>query len=303
MITVILTLIAKHVAGVTFDPHHHHHHHMHSNSITSLSITPTLVARDATEDSMPTLSTGEPTLSITHIPVSNNPYVYVSNLPSNLVFIVIGAIFGAILLSIILYRITTHFKYNRQAMNEKETYYTNLNEILNYKSPYSRNSSILDLNNNTDLSTSSTSSNQGRSYRDSILGNNKPIMKKTPSTSRNSMFISPTMDFKTFELPLYQKQHNASSASLILRYNNNNNNNNNNTDSSTIVSTAFDEKSRITTTTVADGNESSINGSTINGSFLDGGKLAPPKRVVRAPSLYLEDLLNDKSKEDKEEGV
>ena len=93
---------------------------------------------------MPTLSTGEPTLSITHIPVLKNPYIYSSNLPSNLVFIVIGAILGAILLLIILYRITAHFKYNRKAMNEKETYYTNLTEILNQKgAPYSRNSSIL----------------------------------------------------------------------------------------------------------------------------------------------------------------
>ena len=293
MITAILLLIAKQVTGVKL-----HHHHKHASSITTLSITPTLVARDATEDAMPTLSTGEPTLSITHIPVLKNPYIYSSNLPSNLVFIVIGAILGAILLLIILYRITAHFKYNRQAMNEKETYYTNLTEILNQKgAPYSRNSSILDLsnsnNNTTDLSSSSTSSNQGRSYRDSVLGNNKPMMTNKPS--RNSMFISPTMDLKTFELPLYQKQHSTSLASLILRYNN---------DSSTIVSTAFDEKSRITTTsTTVDGNESSINGSTINGSYLENGKLAPPppKRVVRAPSLYLEDLLNDKSKDDKEE--
>ena len=64
MITAILLLIAKHVTGVKS-----HHHHKHASSITTLSITPTLVARDATEDAMPTLSTGEPTLSITHIPV------------------------------------------------------------------------------------------------------------------------------------------------------------------------------------------------------------------------------------------
>ena len=42
-----------------------------------------------------------------------------------------------------------------------------------------------------------------------------------------------TMDLKTFELPLYQKQHSTSLTSLILRYNN---------DSSTIVSTALMRK-------------------------------------------------------------
>lgn len=68
MITAILLLIAKQVTGVKL-----HHHHKHASSITTLSITPTLVARDATEDAMPTLSTGEPTLSITHIPVLKTP--------------------------------------------------------------------------------------------------------------------------------------------------------------------------------------------------------------------------------------
>ena len=120
-------------------------------------------------------------------------------------------------------------------MNEKNLLYQLNRNIESKGAPYSRNSSILDLsnsnNNTTDLSSSSTSSNQGRSYRDSVLGNNKPMMTNKPS--RNSMFISPTMDLKTFELPLYQKQHSTSLTSLILRYNN---------DSSTIVSTALMRK-------------------------------------------------------------
>ncbi|RCK57635.1 hypothetical protein Cantr_06960 [Candida viswanathii] len=259
--------------------------------------TPTLLhprdndnGNDNVSADLPTLSTTSvPSLSITHIPTQNNPYVNVSSLPTNLVFIIVGAILGAIFVLIVTYRIVTHVRSGRQAHREKETYYSNLDDVLNaqglvYGYAYSRTSSALDLNSVSGGSPTSSSSNQGRSYR------------------ITSMFISPTMDLKNFDLPLYRKQHSSSLASLLMKYHDNGS------------STFFDEKSRTifdvndslvnsaVSTVNGVGSGSTVNGSTVNGSTVNGSSIVdtkysmPQKSPLRAPSLVLDDLLNEEMK-------
>ncbi|EMG45752.1 putative membrane protein [Candida maltosa Xu316] len=259
-----------------------HHHHKHAPTPTI-----TIFARDDTATEMPTLSTSEePTATITHIPQSHNPFINVPTLPTNLIFIIVAAILGALLLVIMVVRTVNYFKYSKKAHNEKETYYANLTDVLNHPHhAQSRNSSVLDLS-----SSSTTSSGHGRSYRNTVLGNNTNTNNNKDNQKRTSMFISPTMDLKGFSLPLYSTQHNSSSASLLLRYANQN------SDSSTMASTAYDDKSKFT----LDG--SSINGSTISGSTTNDGKYVPSKAPMRPPSVFLEALLNEDLDDVKEEG-
>ena len=262
----------------------YHKHHKHDRITSMIQSTPTLVRRaDSDSTGLPTLSTTvATTTSITHIPQLNNPYVNVPNLPTNLVFIIVGVILGAIFLLIITYRLVSYIKSGRRAHREKETYYSNLDEVLNTPYSYSRNSSALDLN------SSSSSSNQGRSYRDNVLGNKATTTSNNMKNNnvRRSMFISPTMDLKNFDLPLYRNQHNGSLASLLLKIHNGDNS-----------STFFNEKSPtlfdVNTTSAAG---STINDSSINGSIMDSKYSVPPKSPLRAPSMVLEDLLNEEMK-------
>lgn len=295
MVIIFMCLINT-VMGTAYH-HHHHQHHKDYITISTMieAIPPTLVARDVTssDDYLPTLSTTSTTSSysttiITNIPQLNNPYINVSNLPTNLIFIVVGIILGSMFILMTLYRIITYIKYSRQAHREKETYYSNLDEIINNPySSYSRNSSLLDLKLTNSSPPTSSSSTQGRSYRDNILGNtNNTGNIKNNNGNRGSMFISPTMDLKSFDLPLYQTQHNTSLASLLMKCINNNNNDN---------SIIFDEKNgRIIN---FERNDSSITGSTLNSSILDTKYSSlPQKNPIRAPSMVLEDILNEEIK-------
>lgn len=230
-----------------------HAHHMHRASHTPDGATQVTKGPQTTSVTvvkradMPSLSESETKSYSYSLAIPNaiktsssrkDPYIYRSNLPENLVFIVVGAIIGFILLSFLGYRITAYILSNQRAKTDREVY-TNFghnsgsgfafgsessNSSMLEKSSLgsvsslhmlSRHNSLLQLQHDTDTSTLSNSQ-QGRSYRNAISDN---------KSNRGSMFISPVLELMNtksnsqLELPLYHKNasqtFNSSLASLI----------------------------------------------------------------------------------------
>lgn len=214
-----------------------HAHHMHRASVTSsgsIQVTggPQTTSMTAIKrDDMPTISESETksysySLAIPNVSKTSSsrkdPYIYRSSLPENLVFIVVGAIIGFILLCLIGYRIAAYVLSNKRAKMDREVYYNSgyshgsvfgsesSNSSMLEKSSLgsvsslhmlSRHNSLLQLQNDTDNSTLSNSQ-QGRSYRNAVSDD---------KSNRGSMFVSPVLELMNsrsnsqLELPLYHK--------------------------------------------------------------------------------------------------
>ncbi|KAI5962998.1 uncharacterized protein KGF55_002790 [Candida pseudojiufengensis] len=235
--------------------HLHHHHH---DIATPTTIIASFTKRDDASSDMPSLPklSSAPSLSITAIPKNQfNPYTNVPNLPSNLVFIIVGCILASILIGVVLYRIITHYIYSSKAQYEKEIYYSNNVTDLstNYSFPIrSRATSFVD---------SSSTSSQGKSLQNHLLSDKQQF--------RKSMFINPSLEYKSIIL----QQNNSSS--LYLQTNN-----------SSIGSLMKPLGPYLDSNTITSiGGDSEINGN----SSINNGSV---QTTLRPPSLYLEELLN-----------
>lgn len=137
-----------------------------------------------------------------------NPYIHTPTLPSGLAFIILGSILAAIIFGYLCYNVVTYIIHNKKARDEKEVYYHNFNHsYFDSSSSQTLSSSSMYLPGKyqgTDTSTFVDNS-QGRSYRESIMGE---------KSNRGSMFISPVLELmnsKTdLSLPMYQKPFDSS---------------------------------------------------------------------------------------------
>ncbi|ABN67029.2 hypothetical protein PICST_31918 [Scheffersomyces stipitis CBS 6054] len=343
-LSLIISSFAESIPVETQVPtvRHHHHHNHHKDrqqilvDIGSPAPTIALVQRDG---SMPTI-TGKPTLAATSsatssssttsysysiaIPVGNekssgspsNPYIYSSSLPDNLVFIVVGAIAGLLLIILILFRLITWIIARRRAKSEKEVYFANFNSGGFYAGSSSAssfnglttpsNSSFLEkasmastsnlllskhnsiIQSHFEDSSNSSSSQQGRSYRDAVMGNNNSNANLSNANKRGSMFISPVLEVmhsrsaSQLELPLYHKSifqaPNGSVLSLLDPGTPTSTNNNDSLNYDIYGAEKFNLLQNYTNSDIESNGES----------------VKPqqqPKRS-RPPSQYLEDLLN-----------
>lgn len=181
-------------------------------------------------DAMPSMSSESYSYSIAipnGSPTSTaNPYITHSNLPTNLVFIIMGAIIGAILLGFAMYRVISFITGRRLAKSDKEVYYSNPSSLYQFGGSSSSNSSFFEKSSFAstasinqlskhgsavwlayrDLDSSSNdSSTPGRLYRHAVTG-------KEPTPRRNSMFVSPVLDVMNkrnsqLDLPLFNKRN------------------------------------------------------------------------------------------------
>ncbi|KAI3402899.2 hypothetical protein KGF56_004360 [Candida oxycetoniae] len=239
--------------------------------------------------SMPALSSvsSQPSLEITSIPNLTNPYIHKSNLPSGLVFIIVGCILGAMLIAVIIFRITTYFIYSSKARREKETYFANDNnssiffgdvQSNTYTFPYSKSLNASSIS----ISSSSTNS-QGKSLQGQLLSDKKQF--------RRSMFQNPSLDLTKLD--------------MMLGDGSNINIGNTTTTTTTMYKQQQNNNSSLLLKSFADGssplpfNDSNTVVSSYNGSGKDSeynsGSSAGNKSTqttLRPPTLYLEDLLN-----------
>ncbi|CAK9440198.1 uncharacterized protein LODBEIA_P42980 [Lodderomyces beijingensis] len=277
-------------------------------SITPLAPSPTRLAPRDNDDSnsptgMPTISTQQDAIiTVTTIPMRYNPYISNPTAPQGLVFIIVGAIIGFILLASLAYRIVTHFYYSAKAQREKETYFVNENpqhgfvDVLSnhYSFPHHRSHSALS------LSTSSTSS-QGKSLQSHLLSDKKQY--------RRPMFENPSLDYKKLDLSLGDLASGSmGSASTLYAHKNN----------SSVGSFMMMKQFAGGGATGGGGGggkgegdglmpQISVNGiemrdlesgavstvgSTTDASGNNHNGNGPPAAILRPPSLYLEDLLN-----------
>lgn len=230
-----------------------------ANSDQTLAITLstiTLAPRDLPTLTYTTSLTSSPTPTSTYeitVPMKN-PNIYTTNMPSNFVFIVVGAIIAFVFASFLVYRIITSVIFNRKAKSEKEVYYSNQfmfsdsassNFGSNLNTSYngtSSNSSFFEKSTPSETSDFS-SSTPGHSYRE------------TAQPNRGSMYISPVLEVMNrksvsqLELPLC---HHGMGSTVSL----------------------LEKGSPLTAN---------------NDMLLDSNH----KKSRRPPSLYLEDLLND----------
>lgn len=218
---------------------------------------PTLTFKTSLTSSPAPTSTQEITVPI------KNPNIYTTNMPTNFVFIVVGAIIAFVFVSFLMYRIVASVIFNRKAKSEKEVYYSNQfmfsdsassNFGTNLNTSYNGTSSNSSFFEKSTLSETSdfSSSTPGHSYRE------------TAQPNRGSMYISPVLEVMNrksvsqLELPLYHHGM-GSTVSLLERGS----------------SVSLLEKSSPLTAN--------------NDMLLDSNH----KKSRRPPSFYLEDLLND----------
>ncbi|KAI5964535.1 hypothetical protein KGF57_001027 [Candida theae] len=264
---------------------------------------PTLVIRDGETDnggdtqsgaSMPSLaetssSSSSISTTITAIPSMNNPYIHVPTLPASLVFIIVGAVLGAILLALTSYRIISYYISSSKARRDKEVYYSTpgANAMMSehYSFPHRRigsSSSLLDLS-----SSSASTLSQGRSLQNHILSDKQQF--------RKSMFNNPSLEYDT--LPLYQDKRNSSSTVYLHKYNN--------SSSASLLKPLgpyLDSNAAVSSSYISeDGNNT--NKDTDSDKFGTTGTFAGSvQTTLRPPSMYLEDLLNGEIAGDKESG-
>lgn len=220
-------------------PNRHHGHHQHKRE--SIQNTSSFVKRDKststdTGDDMPAISSKSDETSYSYsiaIPNSQkteepklDPYIFKSSLPENLVFIIVGAIIGFVLLCLMCYRVVTYIISNLQAKSDREVYYHNFG----FSSPgaFGTNSSSSSMLEKTSLgsvsslhalsrhnsvmlaqhdqeNSSASETQPGRSYRNAVSDN---------KANRGSMFISPVLQLmhsrsqSQLDLPLYHKSTN-----------------------------------------------------------------------------------------------
>lgn len=169
-----------------------------------------------TESALPApAQTPAPTAIALSIPNSGdapkNPFIHTSALPTDLVFIVLGAVLAVIFACFVGYRSAMAIISNMRAKRDREVYISNPGLSLfgnNHTSPSSsdssfweKNSGSASSNNSSDMSDSST---PGRSYRHAH--------SQGDGGRRNSMFVSPVLDImnnrksqSNLELPLFHK--------------------------------------------------------------------------------------------------
>ncbi|CAK7892427.1 hypothetical protein CAAN1_01S09978 [[Candida] anglica] len=190
-------------------------------SMPSLSTSTTSYSYSLTvPNSEPTQSSGTSSTS--------NPYIYRTNLPDNLVFIVIGAVIGFLLITILVVRTFISLSARRRAKADSEKYVHNSNGIFfsggdytscnssfidfSEKSPYTNSSAsslhLLAKNAASNISDSSSSnaSSQGRTYMNSVQGKNA----MDQPNNRGSMYISPVLEVMNqnrsqYQLPVQHK--------------------------------------------------------------------------------------------------
>lgn len=213
----------------------HHHHRRAAQVASDLAQVPTLSARDLPQlptPAMPTLAqTPEPSAIALAIPNSGdalkNPLIHNSSLPTDLVFIVFGAVLGLIFVGFVGYRTVMAIISNVRAKRDREVYLSTPGLALfgtgTYTSPSSSNSSFWEKNSGSTASSNSLyplsqsakdgsitgdSSAPGRAYRNAHQGD---------SGRRNSMFVSPVLDImnnrksqSNLELPLFHRNDAAS---------------------------------------------------------------------------------------------
>lgn len=250
------------------DQHQHQHHHQHqhkqqhihgnnSEHIIERRLTYTTKIQERELPSLPTLDLSE--LSYTYeIEVNsnseNNPYIHESNLPQNLVFIIVGGILLLMFLAFVSYWIVSYSMSYFTAKNHSEKYYYNTPFTFG-ESSSSSSSSSLDrkskagsiYSNFDNLSQVTLNQPLGRSYRNAALDNN-----------RGSMFISPVN-----EMMMANKLDDNYDSSMTLN-----------------------NSSTLSLLEGLDVNQSNLND---NMNKLDENG----KRMTRVPSLYLEELLDD----------
>lgn len=176
---------------------------------------------------MPTATTAAATASESYsysvsVPNSHNsnPYILHSSLPNNLVFIIVGAVIGAILAGFVCYRVVAYFMSRQLAKSDKEVYFSRPSSVYQFGLDSSSSSSFFEKQSVStasinqlskhglmvwlayrDLDSSSDSSTPGRLYRQAVTG-------KDLAPRRNSMFVSPVLELMNkrdsqWELPLY----------------------------------------------------------------------------------------------------
>ncbi|EGW30326.1 uncharacterized protein SPAPADRAFT_68441 [Spathaspora passalidarum NRRL Y-27907] len=184
------------------------------------------------------------------IPVASksNPYIYQSNLPTNIVFIIVGAVLGFIFVSFAGIGLIISLASRRVAKREKGFFQNDSNpsfpDSFYYGAPrFTPSYGSSDTRVNTDESSFS----QGRSYRDTLFGHgagggavaaHTPSIcvsgvssgavassEKKPGDNRRTMFVSPTLELANNKrkIPSYYKTSmerlpdNSSTASLSLK--------------------------------------------------------------------------------------
>lgn len=284
-----------------------HVHHMHRASVTRSSPihttdspqTTTMAAIEsdniAKRDDMPTISESTSYSYSLAIPNADktsearkDPYIYSSSLPENLVFVVVGAIIGFILLCLVVYRIAAYILSNRRAKADREVYFNSSynsgstfgsessNSSMLEKSSLgsvsslhllSRHNSLLQLQHETDNNTMSASQ-QGRTYRNAVSDN---------KTNRGSMFISPVLELMNnksgsqLELPLYHKN-----ASEVFNH--------------SLMSIA--RSLIMLDSPVYENFPSNMTNNSSTDQLLSQSQLDPQPKLKRPPSMVLDNLIN-----------
>lgn len=213
----------------TVSTHHAHHMHKRANQV------PTAIAKVVRDKTitvdMPVMSTFTPTTTsksssssssytydITNVPLKpthatlHNPYIENTTLPRSLLFIILGAVLGAILVAFVAVRVWSKWLAHRSAKNDCEKYDFLTNSVYLHSGFNTSNSSIMDVSsmNSTPslymlsknvaaglvylLSDTSSGSGGGRSYRNAIKNTAPALDTSNTKGNRGSMFISPVLE-------------------------------------------------------------------------------------------------------------
>lgn len=337
-IWLLLTMVVMMTPGCLAENKHHHHRYQLATSTTSTFVTSTIgstvTITPAKRDDMPALPEASTSYSY-KIEVPNgsnypkNPYVLIESLPEDLVFIVVGAIIGLLILSFFTYRVISYLLSNKTAKSDRELYFHNfflgsdssntsfLNGSSNgmtssdssmwekNSSHFTSNSSLYLLNRQSSLlnlnspNTGPNTAQQGRSYRGAINNQNA---NSTPG-NRGSMFISPILDImanskSNLELPLYNSNKSLTDLNL---YSMMKSDNLPPPRTSTIpMSLALDNATNESInwqTSVGNGFDTpTIEPVAVMNStdrLIDSPQTHEPPKMKRPPSQFLDDLIND----------
>lgn len=209
----------------------HQVHHIHKRA-SQVPTAMTKVVRDKTVTvDMPIMSTFTPTTTmkssssssshtyhITNIPLKpthatlHNPYIDNTTLPRSLLFIILGAILGAVLVAFVAIRVWSKWLAHRSAKNDCEKYDFLTNSIYLHSGFNTSNSSMMEVSSTHStpslymlskniaaglvylLSDTSSGSGGGRSYRNAIKYTAPALDTSNTKGSRGSMFISPALE-------------------------------------------------------------------------------------------------------------
>lgn len=153
---------------------------------------PTITATSAFESSSSLNSSYNGTFTA-GVPQGVNPYIYIETLPSELVFIVVGASLGVLLVGLFSARLHTWVKSNRAARNasklpDSNTPYYDPGVITKKMSP-----SVYSLGSGSTLAVSTLAPPGSRSSVDMLIPDQGRSYRSTAAShSRASLFVSPT---------------------------------------------------------------------------------------------------------------